>query len=124
VQIIYAGAYWLTYSHAESRDLCLHEALTALFLNVMQSTISAYVIHVVIDEGFKSSPERKLLDVLKGSLGGLIVYDESNDPIFCSQKACRLMKVNGEKDMSKVLLMKIGSVQTFEQVVRLLKNDQ
>ena len=90
----------------------------------MQSTISAYVIHVVIDEGFKSSPGRKLLDVLKGSLGGLIVYDESNDPIFCSQKACRLMKVDEEKDMSEVLLMKIGSVQTFKQVVRLLKNDQ
>jgi len=118
------GAYWLTYYYAEVRDLCLHEALTAIFLNVLKSTITAYVIHVVVDEGFKSSRERRLLEVLRGSLGGLVVFDESCEPIFCSQKACLLMKVKEEKDVSKVRLMKKGAVQTFEQVVRRLKNDQ
>jgi len=62
---IYAGTNYLTYHFAEKRDQYAFEAFTIMFLNVTLGTAAAWIIHLVVDEGFKFEGNRGLLDVMK-----------------------------------------------------------
>jgi len=89
------------------------------------STLGASVIHVVLDEAFNYSTERDVLEIVKDQLDdGLVVFDRDFEPIFCTQKALVLMKVEQDNDVTKVKLRKKRSIKTFEKVVGSLKNGE
>lgn len=61
---------------------------------------------------------------MKDYLEGLVVFDETFEPIFCTQKARLMLKASKEKDVPKVLLRKNGAIKTFTQIVGQLNNGQ
>jgi len=95
-----------------------------VFLNVALSSAAAYIIHVVVDETFRASSERNVLQIIKDQVEGLIVFDETFCPIFCTAKARILMKVDESKDMSKVLMKKGNSIKTLKRVVGELQDGE
>jgi len=89
------------------------------------STLGASVIHVVLDEAFNYSSERDVLELVKDQLDdGLVVFEGDSEPIFCTQKALVLMKVEKDVDVTKVLLRKKRSIKTFKKVVGSLKDGE
>jgi len=84
------------------------------------STAAASIIHVAVDETYKSSAEGDVLDVIKDQLAGLIVFDRTFEPIFCTREALLLMKAKENKDVAKIKLGKNKwtiRTKTFKQVV-------
>jgi hypothetical protein len=88
------------------------------------STLGASVIHLVLDEAFNYSSERDVLEIVKGQLDGLVVFDGDFAPIFCTQRALVLMKVEKDDDVTKVKLRKKRSIKTFKKVVGSLKDGE
>ena len=86
------------------------------------STLGASLIHVVLDEAFNYSTERDVLEIVKDQLDGLVVCDGDFEPIFCTQKARVLMKVEKDDDVTQVELRKKRSIKTFKNVVGSLKD--
>jgi len=98
--------------------------LTVL-LNLIMSTLGAFVIHVVLDEAFNYSSERDVLEIVKDQLDdGMLIFDDNFEPIFCTQKALVLMKVEKDDDVTKVKLRKKRSIKTFKKVVGSLKDSE
>ena len=86
------------------------------------STLGASIIHVVVDEAFNYSTERDVLEIVEDQLDGLVVCDGDFEPIFCTQKARELMKVDMDEDVTQVKLRKKRSIKTFKNVVGSLKD--
>ena len=86
------------------------------------STLGASLIYVVVDEAFNYSKERDVLEIVKDQLDGLVVFDGDFEPIFCTQKARVLMKVDKDEDVTQVKLRKERSIKTFKNVVGSLKD--
>jgi len=103
------GTFYLTYNFAEKRDLCSFEAFTTVFLNVAVSTVGAFIINLVTDEGLKLfAGERGLIDVMQDLklvedlLDGMIVFNDSFEPVFCTRKALLILKVREDRDVPTV----------------------